>query len=69
MTRRRLTPAWWVGRPDGTLVRLRCLVLGHRWFPCEPDCCNHWYCGRCSLFGPTLGRPDPRPREFSWPTR
>lgn len=46
--------ARWVGRPDGVLVRLRCRVLGHAWFPCDPGCCNQWWCERCLAPGPTL---------------
>lgn len=37
-----------LGKPDGWLIRLRCHVLGHRWWECEPECCGRTYCERCA---------------------
>lgn len=47
------------GKPDGVFPRLRCLRLGHKWWPCDEGCCNRWWCERCLVSGPTLDK-DPR---------
>lgn len=53
------------GKPDGTFIRARCFVLGHDWMPCDPGCCNRWYCQRCAIFGPTLDAGF-RPTRWFW---
>lgn len=49
------------GRPAGTLTRLHCRLLGHRWEACYENCCEgetEW-CARCSG-GPRHAYEKPR---------
>lgn len=37
------------GLPDGVFIALRCRLFGHRWTPCEDECCGRAveWCYRC----------------------
>lgn len=49
-SRRSEPPIWWrhlFGKPNGFFIELRCHILGHKWWPCDPECCGMWWCERC----------------------
>ena len=49
-------PRYWpvllFGKPDGTLIRLRCRLFGHDWSVCNESCCEgeKAWCRRCNGF-------------------
>lgn len=59
MTLGTLNWRWWLGKPDGILIRLRCQLIGHRWWQCEPECCNRSWCERCLTPGKELDGNNP----------